>query len=89
MRKTLNDEVNIIAYYSAKKRLFVPYSMNWQNKDYVFEIGEGLYHKFKEGDAFIHIFETVNKEHKFAFRLRFNAKSLAWTLEAISDGLPA
>jgi hypothetical protein len=86
MRKKLNEPVSIIAYY-GKKYKCVPYSMRWQNKNWIFEM-DGFYHKRREGSAVMHIYELVEQDRKFAFRLRFNAKDLSWTLETISDGLP-
>lgn len=88
MRAKVNEKVSMVSYYSSKRSIFVPYLMHWQNKEYVLEM-DGLIHKYKDGDIWYHVYEVINKEHDLAFRLLFNSKDLNWTLEVVSDGLPA
>lgn len=88
MREKINEKVSVVSYYSSKKGRFLPYQIYWQNRDYV--VGElGMAHKYQNGDTWHHIFEVVDKEETLSFRLNFNTKDLTWTLEVISDGLPA
>ncbi len=88
MREKINEKISVISYYSSRKGKFLPYHIYWKNRHYV--VGElGLAHKYKDGDTWYHIFEVVDKERSLAFRLNFNTKELNWTLEVVSDGLPA
>ena len=86
MREKINEEVSVVMYYSSKKKLAVPYLLNWQNKDYT--LGKvDYYHSYMEGRDKQHIFELVDKDSSLWFRLRLNSANLHWTLEAIHDGL--
>ena len=86
MRETINEEVSVVMYYSAKKREALPRLISWQNKDY--EVGKlGYYHKVKVGDTVHHIFEVVDNDNTLHFRLNLDTSNLHWTLEAIHDGL--
>lgn len=86
MKSKIEEEVNVVAYYSTKKKAFVPYRINWQNKDY--ELGKvDYYHSFMEGQERQHIFELCDKPATLWFRLRLDSKNLHWVLEAIHDGL--
>ena len=86
MRKTINEEVSVVKYYSAKKREALLLLISWQNKEYV--VGKlGYYHPVKVGDTLHHIFELVDREHTLWFRLNLDTSNLHWTLEAIHDGL--
>jgi len=87
MRETINEEVSVVLYYSAKKREALPLLIRWQNKDYT--VGKlGYHHKVKVGDTVHHIFEVVDKENALWFRLNLDTSNLHWTLEATHDGLP-
>jgi hypothetical protein len=86
MKQKVNEEVSVIMYYSAKKKKFVPYRLNWQNKDY--ELGMvDYYHSYMEGQERQHIFELCDKDTSLWFRLRLDSLNLHWTLEGIHDGL--
>ena len=86
MRETINEEVSVVMYYSAKKREALPWRISWRNKDYA--VGKfGYYHKVKVGDTLHHIFELVDKENTQWFRLNLDTSNLHWTLEAVHDGL--
>jgi hypothetical protein len=88
MREKINQKVSVVSYYSAKRNITMPYTIRWNNRDYV--IGElGFPHKYKHGDTWHHIFEVADKDETLAFRLNFNTKELTWVLEVVSDGLPA
>jgi hypothetical protein len=86
MRETIDEEVTVVAYFSSKKRQFIPYRLSWQNKEY--ELGSvDYYHSYMEGRERQHIFELCDKEQTLWFRLRCDSLNLHWTLEAIHDGL--
>lgn len=86
MKEKIDQEVNVVSYYSAKQKKFVPHLLNWQNKDY--PLGKvDYYHTYMEGRERQHIFELVDKEESLWFRLRLDGSNLHWTLEAIHDGL--
>lgn len=85
MREKINEEVSVVMYYSAKKRLALPRLIYWNNTDYA--VGKiGYHHTFKEGATLHHIFELIDTTESLWFRLNLNTSNLHWTLEAISDG---
>lgn len=85
MREKINEEISVVMYYSARKRLAVPYLINWQNREYM--VGKiGYRHTIRDGQTLHHIFELVDKENTLWFRLNLDTSNLHWTLEAISDG---
>ncbi len=86
MKEAINEEVSVVMYYSAKKRVALPHLISWQNKEYA--VGSiGYHHTIKDGTTLHHIFELVDKEESLWFRLNFNTSNLHWLLEAVSDGL--
>ena len=86
MREKINEEVSVVMYYSAKKKIALPHIMSWRNVEY--EVGTiGYHHKIFEGRTAHHIFELVDKPASLWFRLNFNTDNLHWTLEVVSDGL--
>lgn len=86
MREKVNEEVSVVMYYSASKRLAQPYSIGWQNKEY--KVGKiGYYHTLKDGATLHHIYELIDTEETLWFRLNLDTSNLHWTLEAIHDGL--
>jgi len=86
MREKINEEISVVMYYSARKRLAVPYLINWQNREYM--VGKiGYRHAIRDGQTLHHIFELVDKENTLWFRLNLDTSNLHWTLEAISDGI--
>jgi hypothetical protein len=85
MREKIDEEVGVVMYYSAKKKVGLPYLISWQNHEY--EVGEiGYHHRIFEGKTMHHIFELVDKTSALWFRLNFNTDNLHWTLEVVSDG---
>jgi hypothetical protein len=47
MREKINEEVSVVMYYSAKKRIALPHLISWQNKDY--PVGKiGYHHTVKD-----------------------------------------
>jgi len=86
MREKINEEVSVVMYYSARKRVALPHLVSWQNKDYLVD-KIGYHHKIKDGVIQHHMFELTVKEEPLFMRLNFNTDNLHWTLEAISDGL--
>jgi hypothetical protein len=86
MREKINEEVSVVMYYSAKKRIALPHLISWQNKDY--PVGKiGYHHTVKDGQILHHIFELVDKDDTLWFRLNLDTSNLHWLLEAVSDGL--
>ena len=86
MKEKINEEVSVVMYYSARKRVGTPHLVNWQNKDYT--VGKiGYHHTVKDGQTLHHIFELVVKDNPLWMRLNFNTDNLHWTLETVSDGL--
>lgn len=85
MREKIDEEVSVVMYFSARKRVALPHLLSWRNQE--FEVGEiGYHHKVNEGRTVHHIFELVDKTNSLWFRLNFNTDNLHWNLEAISDG---
>lgn len=85
MREKINEEVSVVMYYSARKRVALPHLISWQNKDYA--VGEiGYHHTIRDGQTLHHIFELTDKENSLWFRLNLNTSNLHWLLEAVSDG---
>jgi len=87
MRERINEEVSVVMYYSARKRLALPHLIDWRNKQYA--VGKvGYHHTVKEGQTLHHIYELVDDTQTLWFRLNLDTSNLHWSLEAISDGLP-
>ena len=85
MRQKINEEVSVVMYYSARKKIALPHLVSWQNSEY--EVGSiGYHHMICEGKTTHHIFELVDKTKSLWMRLNFNTDNLHWSLEAISDG---
>ena len=86
MREKINQDVSVVMFYSARKRVARPHLISWQNKEYtVKEIG--YHHKVREGVVMHHIFELTVNEEDLWMRLNYNTDNLHWTLEVVSDGL--
>lgn len=86
MREVIDEEVSVVMYYSAKKKMAVPHIMSWRGVEY--DIGEiGYHHKITSGKRLHHIFEFIDKTGSYWFRLNMDTDSLHWTLEVVSDGL--
>jgi len=86
MRQSINEEVSVVMYYSAKKKKFVPFRLKWQNKDY--DLGPvDYYHSRMEGEERQHIFELCDIDTTLWFRLRLDSSNLHFVLEAVHDGL--
>jgi hypothetical protein len=86
MKEAINQEVSVVMFYSAKKRLATPHLLSWQNKDYKLA-PVSYYHSYMEGSSRQHIFELTDTEQSIHFRLRLDSSNLHWTLEAVHDGL--
>jgi hypothetical protein len=85
MREKINEEVSVVMYYNARRRVALPRLISWQNKDY--EVGAiGYHHTVKDGQTLHHIFELVDKQETLWFRLNLDTSNLHWVLEAVSDG---
>jgi len=88
MREKINEEVSVVMFYSARKRVALPHMISWQNKEYL--VGKiGYHHQVKDGQTLHHIFELTDKNESIWFRLNLDTSNLHWKLEAIHDGLAA
>jgi hypothetical protein len=86
MREVINQEVSVVSYFSARKRLSLPHIISWQSREY--SVGKiGFHHTVRRGDTLHHIFELVDSEETLWMRLNLNTANLHWTLEVVSDGL--
>lgn len=86
MREKINEEVSVVMYYSARKRVALPHMISWQNKEYL--VGKiGYHHQVKDGQTLHHIYELTDKYESIWFRLDLDTSNLHWKLEAIHDGL--
>lgn len=86
MREVINQEVSVVSYFSARKRVSLPHIISWQGREYW--VGEiGFRHTVRRGDRLFHIFELVDREQQLWMRLRLDTSNLHWVLEAVSDGL--
>ena len=85
MRERIDEEVSVVMYYSARKRVALPHIMSWRGEEY--DVGEiGYHHKVLDGKTLHHVFEFIDKTSTYWFRLNFNTDNLHWNLEVISDG---
>ena len=86
MKTDIDEEVSVVMYFSARRRLARPFTISWRGQEYA--VGKiGYHHTVKDGSCLHHIFEVVDKQESIWFRLNFNTRNLHWRLEAISDGL--
>jgi len=86
MREKIDEEVSVVMYYSATKKLALPHLIRWHDKDY--SVGKiGYHHTTKDGATLHHIFELTDDNDTLWFRLNLDTANLHWRLEAISDGL--
>ena len=86
MREVINEEVSVVSYFSARKRLSLPHIISWQGREYA--VGKiGFHHTVRRGDTLHHIFELVDREEVLWMRLNLDTSNLHWTLEIVSDGL--
>lgn len=86
MREVINQEVSVVSYFNAKKRLSLPHTVSWQGREYT--VGKiGFHHTVRRGETLHHIYELVDKDEMLWMRLNLDTSNLHWTLEAVSDGL--
>ena len=86
MREVINEEVSVVSYFSAKRRLALPHIISWRNQEYA--VGKiGFHHTVRSGDTLHHIYELVDRQDKLWMRLDLDTSNLHWKLEVISDGL--
>ena len=86
MRELINQEVSVVSFFSAKKRLSLPHIISWQGREYA--VGTiGFHHTVRHGETLHHIFELVDREETVWMRLNLNTANLHWMLEVVSDGL--
>ena len=86
MRQIINQEVSVVSFFSARKRLSLPHIVSWQGREY--SVGTiGFHHTVRKGDTLIHIDELTDGDEQLWMRLQLDTTNLHWTLEAVSDGL--
>lgn len=87
MREVINQEVSVVSYFSARRRLSLPHIISWQGREY--GVGKiGFHHTVRRGETLHHIFELTDGEQQLWMRLDLDTSNLHWILEAVSDGLP-
>ncbi len=85
MREVINEEVSVVSYFSARKRLSLPHIISWRNREY--SVGKiGFHHTVRDGETLHHIFELVDGEEMLWMRLNLDTSNLHWKLEVVSDG---
>lgn len=85
MREIINEEVSVVSYFSARKRLSLPHIISWRNHEYA--VGKiGFHHTIRRGETLHHIFELVDGEQQLWMRLNLDTSNLHWLLEVVSDG---
>lgn len=86
MREVINQEVSVVSYFSARKRLSLPHVVSWQGREY--GVGKiGFHHTIRKGDTLHHIYELVDTDEQLWMRIVLDTANLHWTLEAVSDGM--
>lgn len=85
MREVINEEVSVVSYFSARRKLALPHIVSWRNHEYA--VGKiGFHHTVRSGDTLHHIYELVDRERQLWMRLNLDTSNLHWMLELISDG---
>jgi hypothetical protein len=86
MREIINEEVSVVSYFSARRKLALPHIVSWRNQEY--SVGKiGFHHTVRHGDTLHHIYELVDGEEQLWMRLNLDTSNLHWKLEVVSDGL--
>lgn len=85
MIQRIDEQVSVFALYYPNRRNPLPCRIRWNHR--LYEIKKvDLCHPVWEGKVLHHIFSV--SDGTTYFRLDFNTRSMQWTLEEISDGLP-
>ncbi|MCL4364576.1 hypothetical protein M1328_05060 [Patescibacteria group bacterium] len=83
MLEKVFEKVSVLSLYNHEKNRFIPYKMRWRLRDYFIK-RLAYHHKIREGRNLFHIFYV--SDGNLDFKIRFDAESLNWILEEISDG---
>lgn len=86
MIEQIDEKIDVLALSRKGRGIVVPIRIRYKQKTYTIK-KLGLTHPVREGRVLYHVFE--GSDGQLSFRLKHNTESLQWTLEAISDGLPA
>ena len=86
MIQRVSVPVSVILAFDHTTRRAEPRRILWEGRPYVVT-QVGLHHKYRDGRTLHHVFSVATAT--LFFRLVLNTESLVWTLEEISDGLPA
>lgn len=84
MLEKVNEKIDVITIYKRMGSKIMPYKIRWNSRDYLIK-KIGYHHKVRQGRNYFHIFSVSSDT--LAFRLRFDAETMYWTLEEVSDGL--
>lgn len=80
MREDMDEPVSVLAGYSSKFKQFQPLIVTWNNIDY--RLGKvDFYHKTKKGSTILHHFSMSDKQEQVYFKLKFDSRTLNWTLQ--------
>lgn len=86
MIERINAPISVTCTFDHRAYKATPLAVLWGRETYkVTRVGH--HHTYRQGRTLFHVF-SVNTETLY-FRLVFNTDTLGWTLEEISDGLPA
>jgi hypothetical protein len=78
--------VSLVFSFNHRSHTVSPQKILWNGREYIIT-KVGLHHTFRDGLTLYHIFSVAS--NSLFFRLSLNTDNLFWTLEEISDGLPA
>jgi hypothetical protein len=83
MYETINEPVDVVAYFGRTYHAIKPFKMRWSNK--VFTITHIDYkHKVREGKKIMHVFSCT--DGAAFFELKYDSDDVAWTLARTWDG---
>jgi hypothetical protein len=85
-RTTINREVNVTALYFRNKNQLksFPRRMEYDGREYIFE-ESGMQYQVIKNDQDLRLFDMTDGQADY--RLRFDYKSLTWTLVSITRAL--
>lgn len=84
MIQRILEPISVITVYNHLKGSVMPVQVRWHGRIYSIK-KLGYHHKVRMGRTMLHVFSVCTDDT--AFKLQFNADTLEWVLEEISDGL--
>lgn len=83
MYETINEKVNVLAYFVQGYRNVKPFRFIWHDKEY--RINKiGYVHKKQHGRTILHVFSVTDGSN--FFELQFDPQELEWFLARTWDG---